>query len=58
MSKFKVGDFVSYRPNSAQSRNAAQGAYEVVRVLPGAQYRIKSPAENHERAADESELTK
>ena len=58
MSKFKVGDFVSYRPNSAHSRNAAHGLYEVIRVLPGGQYRIKSAAENHERAADESELTK
>jgi hypothetical protein len=35
MLNFKVGDLVSDRRNSAHSRNAAQGVYEIVRVLRG-----------------------
>jgi hypothetical protein len=42
MLKFKVGHLVSYRANSAHSRNAAHGVYEIVRVLRGEQYRIKA----------------
>ena len=60
--KFKVGDIVSYLPASLHSRNAARGAYEVVRVMPSekgvASYRIRSTLEGHERVAEESELAK
>jgi len=61
MSKFKVGDIVFYRPASAHSRNAARGAYEVVRVMPSqtpghCSYQIKSTQEDHERDAEETEL--
>ena len=63
ISKFKVGDIVSYRPISVHSRDAAKGVYEVVRVLPTdekglTQYRIKSALEGHERVADEMEIQK
>ena len=60
--KFKVGDIVSYLPATLHSRNAARGAYEVVRVMPNekgiAAYRIRSSLEEHERVAEESELAK
>jgi hypothetical protein len=60
MSKFKVGDVVTYRP--AHSRDAARGAYQVVRVMPSEKgvtsYRIKNTAEGHERVAEEHELTR
>ena len=63
MSKFKVGDMVTYKPDSPHSRNAARGAYKVIAVMPsergtGASYRIKSMSEDHQRVADEIELTK
>ena len=62
MAKFKVGDFVTYRPQSVHSRDAARGAYQVVRVMPSEKgatsYRIKSTAEGHERVAEEHELTR
>jgi hypothetical protein len=63
MSKFKVGDMVAYRPVSPHSRDAARGAYQVIAVMPserggGASYRIKSMSEDHQRVADEAELTK
>jgi hypothetical protein len=61
MSKFNVGDRVFYRPLSAHSRNAARGAYEVLRVLPSEtqgrfSYLIKSTQEDYERVAEEGEL--
>jgi hypothetical protein len=42
-------------------RNAPDGPYQVIRHLPSAsdgehQYRIKSPGEQHERVAKESDL--
>jgi len=63
MNKFKNGDMVTYKPESGHSRNAAHGAYEVIAVMPsergtGASYRIKSTSEDHQRVADEIELTK
>jgi len=62
MSKLKVGGLVTYKPQSVHSRDAARGAYQVVRVMPSEKgltsYRIKSVLEGHERVADEHELTK
>jgi hypothetical protein len=54
---------VTYKPESAHSRNAARGAYEVIAVMPsehgtGASYRIKSMSEDHQRVADETELAR
>jgi hypothetical protein len=62
MSKLKIGDVVTYRPQSLHSRDAARGAYQIVRVMPSEKgltsYRIKSTLEGHERVAEEQELTK
>ena len=33
MSKFKIGDMVTYKPESGHSRNAAHGAYEVTAIM-------------------------
>jgi hypothetical protein len=57
--KFHVGEIVMLRP--AISRNVPGGAYEVAKQLPHNgrefEYRIKSANEEHERVAQESELT-
>jgi hypothetical protein len=63
MSKFKVGEMVTYKPDSLDSRIAARGAYEVMAIVPseggtGASYRIKSMSEDHQRVADETELAR
>jgi hypothetical protein len=63
MSKFKVGDMVTYKPESLHARNAPHGAYEVIAVMPSersraASYRIKSMSEDHQRVAEEIELIK
>ena len=57
--KFKVGDFVSLKPES--NRFAPSDVFEVMKQLPGGsepEYRIMSVNEPHERAARESELIK
>ncbi len=61
MAKFNVGDVVYYRAESAPSRDASKGTYEVVRVMPIEKdniqnYRIKNTVEGFERVATESEL--
>jgi hypothetical protein len=52
--KFKIGQLVYYRPESAS------GTYQVTQLLPPEgeeyQYRIKSVREPHERVAKEHEL--
>src|SRR4051794_5872310 len=50
MLKFKVGDLVSYRPNSAHSCNAAHGVCEIGWVLRGV------PDESQQRATERSRL--
>jgi hypothetical protein len=56
--KFQVGQSVALIPRSI--RQAAPGAYEIIRLMPGDElephYRIKSEAERHERVVAESEL--
>ena len=58
--KFKIGEIVTVRP--AVSRNVPGGVYEVTKLLPhnGSEfeYRIKSASEEHERVAQESQLTR
>jgi hypothetical protein len=62
--KLKVGDFVAFIP--AIRRYVPGGAFpyvpggvfEVVKQLPGNEYRIKSANEPHERVAREGELTR
>jgi hypothetical protein len=63
MSKFKIGDMVTYRPESAHSRNAARpAAYKVIAVMPSEGRRFVSDQEHVRgspaRVADETELTK
>jgi hypothetical protein len=62
--KFKIGQFVSYKPRPSGPGipvDRPGGAYQVVQLMPPAgadpQYRIKSEAEGHLRAAVESELS-
>jgi hypothetical protein len=56
---FKIGQMVDYRGPSRYT--SAAGHYQVTRRLPSDegqyQYRIKSPAETHERVVKESELS-
>jgi hypothetical protein len=59
MHKFLLGQAVSYRvPHGI---DAVHGAYIVTAKLPERdgqlEYRIRSPAEQHERVVTESELT-
>jgi hypothetical protein len=57
--KFKRGESVFYT-SGIYSRGAASGVYKITQLLPSesddCQYRIKSPAEPHERVVKESEL--
>lgn len=60
--KFKIGQIVELAPMVL--RSSAPGPYEVRHLIPASDgdpsnpcYRIKSSAENHERAAPQSELT-
>jgi hypothetical protein len=58
--KFKIGDVVNYRPASRVLREA-EGVYSVTGLFPEDsgqfRYRIKHFNEEHERVAEESELT-
>jgi hypothetical protein len=59
--KFAAGQNVYYQPQF--QNNAARGKYKVIRQLPvendnRVSYRIKSLAENFERIAEESQLTR
>jgi hypothetical protein len=58
--KFKLGELVRLKQTPATG--APGGPYEIVRLLPpdsGAPlYRIKHKAENHERVAKETELSR
>jgi hypothetical protein len=55
--KFKIGQFVSYRPPRL---GPAAGVYQIAQFMPSAsdepRYRIRSEMEGHLRAAMESEL--
>lgn len=57
--RFQVGQTVSFSSNGT-SRPAADGAFQVIRLLPSDgddyQYRIKHPGEAFERVAKESQL--
>jgi hypothetical protein len=57
--KFKIGQFVSYRPPRL---GPGAGVYQIAQLVPPAgdvpQYRIKSEAEGHLRSAIESELSR
>lgn len=57
--KFHVGENVILR--AAINRNVPGGVYEVTKQLPHNgrefEYRVKSPNEEHERVAQESQLT-
>ena len=60
--KFVVGQTVDLTPKKL--RQAAAGEYEILRLMPAPEddpgnpcYRIKSIAENHERAVCESEIS-
>ena len=57
--KFIVGQNVRFQAPSI-TRNQGQEGYRVTRIMPLAgaeyEYRIKSPAEAHERVAKESQL--
>jgi hypothetical protein len=57
--RFRPGQSVRFS-RGYPYRDAAQGAYEVIRQLPqdggDYQYRIKSPREQHERVVKEHEL--
>jgi hypothetical protein len=57
--KFKIGQTVTYI-SGPFGRGGAGAAYKITQLLPPVgndfQYRIKSAAESHERAAKESEL--
>jgi hypothetical protein len=56
---FKVGQMVHYRTQLYSG--AARGLYQITQLMPAEdgefKYRIKSPHEDHERVAKESELS-
>jgi len=58
--RFKIGQSVYFRPK--KSRLALAGAYQITKRFPGAggefKYRIRSPHEDYERVARESELSR
>jgi hypothetical protein len=60
--KFSVDQMVEYAPKGASKFSLPRGAYKIVKQLPERdgelQYRIKSAAEDHERVAGESELSR
>jgi hypothetical protein len=65
--KFKIGQFVNYRPPrlglgfASHTTTTGAGVYQIAQLMPSAgdepQYRIKSETEGHLRSAMESELT-
>jgi len=59
--KFKVGQMVNYA-SGPFGPGGANNVYKVTQLLPAEgddfQYRIKSPAEPHERVAKESQLSR
>jgi hypothetical protein len=58
--KFKVGQFVDYRPGRLSGALLASSRYKILRLLPAEGsdllYRIKSADETFERVAKEHEL--
>jgi hypothetical protein len=58
--KFRIGEMVNYRPG-ARSLREAGGAYSITGLLPESEgqpaYRTKNFSEEHERVAQESELS-
>ena len=58
--KFKVGQFVDYRPGRLSGSLLASSKYKILRLLPAEGsdllYRIKSADETFERVAKEHEL--
>ncbi len=62
MHKFTVGQLVQFNPDRGERTTAPRGSYEVTKRLPHNgqeyEYRIKSPHEEHERTARESQLSR
>jgi hypothetical protein len=61
--KFKIGQVVYFRPKrTSMPLSAPPGPYQIMRLLPATQgefqYVIRSANEDHERVAEESELTR
>ena len=58
--KFNLDQVVDYGPKGASKFSVPRSAYKIIKLLPERdgelQYRIKNAAEDHERAAGESEL--
>ena len=58
--RFKVGQMVFYHPRATVIAAPISRPYQIAARLPSPdgepQYRIRSPYEEHERAASESEL--
>jgi hypothetical protein len=59
--KFKIGQLVYFHPKKSRlAAGAPSGPYQITRRLPAVdgefQYAIRSPYEDHERVAKESEL--
>ena len=58
--KFNVDQVVDYVPKGASKFSVPRSAYKLRKLLPERdgelQYRIKNAAEDHERAAGQSEL--
>ena len=52
--KYAVGQSVNYQ--TPRRYSAAGGTYKIVGLLPERVYRIRSPAESHERAVPENNL--
>jgi hypothetical protein len=59
--RFAIGDNVQFHPAARRTIDPASGTYVVTKRLPGPggkfHYRIKHPAEPHERIVWESELS-
>jgi len=59
--RFAIGDNVQFHPAAGRTIDPASGTYVVTKRLPGPRgkfhYRIKHPAESHERIVWESELS-
>jgi hypothetical protein len=51
--KFAVGQTVQFSPDLGQD---GRGRFTVVRLLPQAQYRVKSQRDGHERVVREGQL--
>jgi hypothetical protein len=51
--KFAVGQKVRFSPDQGQD---GRGSFTIVRLLPKAQYQVKSDLDGHERVVRENQL--